>query len=142
MDRVVVVDGFSSGKHLARRLRENACALMHVASSAELDSYYYTGFDDAIYDRLVVSRDIDATVSAVENFAPQCVVAGAESGVLLADLLNERLNLPYCNRFDRTDSMCRPGRAICGATVCSGVVGRGWRLDRAAWEISRRAQAT
>ncbi|SEI18311.1 ATP-grasp domain-containing protein [Pseudomonas fuscovaginae UPB0736] len=102
MDRVVVVDGFSSGKHLARRLKENACTLMHVASSAELDSYYYTGFDDAIYDRLVVNRDIAATVSAVEDFAPQCVVAGAESGVLLADLLNERLNLPYCNRFDRT----------------------------------------
>lgn len=102
MERVVVVDGFSSGKHLARKLKERGCVLMHVASSADLDGYYYTGFDASIYETLLVNRDNAATVSGVEAFAAQFIIAGAESGVLLADLLNERLNLPYRNRFDRT----------------------------------------
>ncbi|WP_419735859.1 ATP-grasp domain-containing protein [Pseudomonas sp. COR18] len=102
MDRVVMVDGFSSGKHLARRLKESACVLRHLASSAALDSYYYAGFDGSLYEDLLVNRDIEATVAWVEGFAPQFIIAGAESGVLLADLLNERLDLPYRNRFDRT----------------------------------------
>ncbi len=102
MIRVVVVDGFSSGKFVAKRLNEEGCVLMHVASSVNLDSYYYNLFDYALYDQLIVNADFPATLAEVERFEPQFIIAGAETGVLLADELNERLQLPYRNDFDQS----------------------------------------
>jgi biotin carboxylase len=104
MIRVVVVDGFSSGKFVARRLSEKGCVLMHVASSGDLDGYYYKGFDQALYEQMIVSADFATTLASVERFEPQFIIAGAETGVLLADQLNERLRLPYRNDFDKTSA--------------------------------------
>ena len=102
MITVVVVDGFSSGKCVAKGLFERGCRLMHVASSANLDDYYHRGFDHSLYDRMIVHTDVVTTLASVEHFAPQFIIAGAETGVLLADQLNERLQLPYRNDFDNT----------------------------------------
>ena len=102
MINVVVVDGFSSGKFVAARLREEGCALMHVASSAHLDSYYYKGFDHSLYKQMIVNVDLAVTLASIEQFKPQFIIAGAETGVLLADQLNEHLQLPYRNDFDKT----------------------------------------
>ncbi|MFN3357136.1 MAG: ATP-grasp domain-containing protein [Pseudomonas sp.] len=104
MINVVVVDGFSSGKFVAKRLSEKGCVLMHVASSQALDSYYYKGFDYSVYERILVSGDLASTVASVECFQPYFIIAGAETGVPLADLLNERLQLPYHNDFDKTEA--------------------------------------
>ncbi|TFY84673.1 ATP-grasp domain-containing protein [Pseudomonas nabeulensis] len=104
MIRVVIVDGFSSGKFVAKGLSEQGCVLMHVASSVNLDSYYYNGFDYGLYDQMIVNVDPATTLASVERFAPQFIIAGAETGVLLADALNERLQLPYCNEFDKSQA--------------------------------------
>lgn len=102
MIRVVVVDGFSSGKFLAMKLYENECALFHVASSSDLDGYYYAGFDSSIYERSIVHTDTTFTLAELRHFNPDVIIAGAESGVLLADLLNEQLGLDYANEFFRS----------------------------------------
>ncbi|AZF11592.1 hypothetical protein C4J93_3401 [Pseudomonas sp. R2-37-08W] len=102
--RVVMVDGFSSGKFLAKRLKDEGCVLVHVASSETLDSYYYKGFDCALYEQMIVNRDFATTLAEVQRFKPQFILAGAETGVLLADYLNERLQLPYRNHFDKTNA--------------------------------------
>ena len=102
MIRIAVVDGFSSGKFVVKRLKEEGCVLMHVASSGSLDSYYYRGFDPTLYDQTITNTHIEVTLASVEHFAPQFIIAGAETGVLLADQLNERLQLPYRNDFDNT----------------------------------------
>lgn len=102
MIRVVVVDGFSSGKFVAKRLSEVGCVMMHVASSGTLDHYYYKGFDHSLYDEMIVNADVSTTSVSVERFKPQFIIAGAETGVLLADQLNECLQLPYRNDFDKT----------------------------------------
>ncbi|OCW22635.1 MULTISPECIES: ATP-grasp domain-containing protein [unclassified Pseudomonas] len=104
MIRVVVVDGFSSGKFVAKRLSEKGCVLMHVASTGALDSYYYKGFDHSIYEQMIVNGSMTTTLAGVECFKPDFIIAGAETGVLLADLLNERLQLPYRNDFDKTNA--------------------------------------
>ncbi|MCF4990229.1 ATP-grasp domain-containing protein [Pseudomonas gessardii] len=104
MTKVVVVDGFSSGKYVARRLSERGCVLMHVASSGSLDSYYYKGLDHSLYDQLIVNADFTTTLASVMRFAPQFIIAGAETGVLLADHLNEQMQLPYRNDFDQTNA--------------------------------------
>ncbi|ONH55930.1 Biotin carboxylase [Pseudomonas cedrina] len=102
MTKVVVVDGFSSGKFVAKRLSEEGCVLMHVASSANLDSYYYKGFDRSLYDQMIVNTDFATTAASVARFKPHYIIAGAETGVLLADQLNERFELSYRNDFDKT----------------------------------------
>lgn len=102
MIRVAVVDGFSSGKFLAKKLKADGCVLLHVASSPHLDSYYYTGFDFSIYKRAITNENIAATVAKVKEFQPDVIIAGAESGVLLADELNNIIGLAYSNDFDKT----------------------------------------
>ncbi|WPN96451.1 ATP-grasp domain-containing protein [Pseudomonas sp. MUP55] len=102
--RVVMVDGFSSGKFLAKRLKDEGCVLAHVASSEALDSYYYKGFDCGLYEQMIVNADVATTLAQVRRFKPQFVLAGAETGVLLADHLNERLQLSYRNHFDKTNA--------------------------------------
>ncbi len=97
MIKVVVVDGFSSGKFVAKGLSESGCWLMHIASSGELDSYYYKGFDCSLYEQMIVDADFAATLASVERFKPHFIIAGAETGVLLADQLNDHLQLPYRN---------------------------------------------
>ena len=102
MIRVVVVDGFSSGKFVAERLKEAGCVMMHVASSAALDHTFYNGFDHSVYDQMIVNTELATTQASVERFLAQFIIAGAESGVLLADALNECLRLPYCNDFAKS----------------------------------------
>lgn len=102
MIKVVVVDGFSSGKFLAKKLRADACILLHVASSPHLDDYYYVGFDFSIYERSITNEDFASTAAQVKEFEPDFIIAGAESGVLLADELNNTLGLSYSNDFDKT----------------------------------------
>lgn len=104
MISVVVVDGFSSGKFVAKRLSEEGCVLMHVASSATLDSYYYSGFDYALYELMIVNADFVHTLACVERFKPDYIIAGAETGVLLADQLNEQLQLGYRNDIAKTSA--------------------------------------
>lgn len=102
MIRVVIVDGFSSGKWLAKKMHDDGCVLLHVASSPAIDGYYYVGFDSGLYQGSIEHTDIACTLEALRYFGPNVIVAGAESGVLLADLLNEQLGLDYTNDFIRT----------------------------------------
>ena len=102
MIRVVVVDGFSSGKFLAKKLHEDGCVLFHIASSPDIDGYYYVGFDSTIYVRYIVHTETALTLLELRHFDPDIIVAGAESGVLLADLLNKKLGLDYANEFSRS----------------------------------------
>jgi biotin carboxylase len=102
MIRVVVVDGFSSGKFLAKKLRIDGCVLLHVASSPHLDDYYYAEFDFSIYENSIANENFAFTVDQVKVFKPDFIIAGAESGVLLADQLNNMLGLAYSNDFDKT----------------------------------------
>ncbi|MFC6339303.1 ATP-grasp domain-containing protein [Pseudomonas sp. CCM 7891] len=102
MIKVVVVDGFSSGKFLAKKLQADGCVLLHVASSSHLDDYYYIGFDLSIYKAVITNENFSSTVSEVKKFKPHVIIAGAESGVFLADELNDAFGLSYCNDFSKT----------------------------------------
>lgn len=102
MIKVVVVDGFSSGKFVAKGLSETGCWLMHIASSGELDSYYYKGFDCSLYEQMILNADFAATLTSVERFKPHFIIAGAETGVLLADQLNDHFQLPYRNAINQS----------------------------------------
>lgn len=104
MKRIAIVDGFSSGKFIAKGLYEKGCELIHISSSDELDSYYYNGFEYHIYIDSTVHEDMDKTIEFISKFEAECVIAGTESGVTLADYINKRLQLTYSNSIEDISS--------------------------------------
>ncbi|ECJ2222025.1 ATP-grasp domain-containing protein [Salmonella enterica] len=102
MKKIAVIDGFSSGKFIAKELYKMGCQLVHISSSVALDSYYYNGFDYSIYNNHIIHENISETIEFITRFGAEVVIAGAECGVLLADKLNDELNLPYANDYTKT----------------------------------------
>lgn len=101
-EKIAIVDGFSSGKFIAKELHNMQCKLIHISSSDKLDSYYYNSFDYSIYQENIIHSDLSHTLDFISKFGAECIIAGAESGVLLADKLNHTLNLAYSNEYAKT----------------------------------------
>jgi len=104
MIKVAIIDGFSSGKFIARGLHDKGCELVHVFSSDKLDDYYYNGFDYSIYSQTIVHKDMATTLEFIKAFNAEYVVAGTESGVTLSDSINSQLQLFYRNSSENTSS--------------------------------------
>ena len=101
MKRIAIVDGFSSGKYIANMLGEQNCELFHIISSSNLDDYYFKSFDQSIYSKNIVHSDIDITSKYIVNNRIEFVLAGTETGVELADEINNLINLSYSNGFGK-----------------------------------------
>ncbi|CNF28323.1 acetyl-CoA carboxylase [Yersinia similis] len=132
MKKIIVVDGFSSGKFVAMKLYEMGCELIHIASRCDLDSYYYAGFDETIYRQQHINKHIDDTIEFVRQLGADAVIAGAESGVLLADRLNHELGLCYRNAFV-TSSARRNKYEMINALANAGL-SAARQIDTADWE--------
>ncbi|KGM26203.1 hypothetical protein KS18_21880 [Photorhabdus luminescens] len=104
MKKVAIVDGFSSGKFMAKALYEKGCYLLHIASKPDLHSYYYKGFDYSIYQERHVHDTIEDTVNFLKKQEVEFIIAGSESGVSLADELNNHFELNYRNDFAKTSA--------------------------------------
>ncbi|NUU66425.1 ATP-grasp domain-containing protein [Enterobacteriaceae bacterium BIT-l23] len=102
MKKVAIVDGFSSGKFIAKALYDMNCQLIHISSSADLDSYYYNGFDYDIYTKHIIHEDLERTIQFISEFGAEVIIAGAECGVLLSDKLNAEFKLKYSNDYTKT----------------------------------------
>ncbi|WP_239954542.1 ATP-grasp domain-containing protein [Pantoea sp. Z09] len=105
MKRVAIIDGFSSGKFVAKSLYNRNCELIHISSSAQLDSYYYKGFEEGIYRLSIIHDCLEKSLEILKKFNAEFIIAGSESGVALADLLNKELLLSYRNDFE--SASCR-----------------------------------
>ncbi|WP_433558388.1 ATP-grasp domain-containing protein [Pseudonocardia xinjiangensis] len=96
---VVVVDAYSGGRHLIGAYQALGFPVVHVQSG--WPSYFEADNDAARRqaDRHVVAAEHtdDALVALLREERARVVVAGAESAVLLADHLNDALDLPFRN---------------------------------------------
>ncbi|QUG76762.1 ATP-grasp domain-containing protein [Erwinia sp. E602] len=101
MNRIVVVDGFSSGKFIARHLSEAGCKMIHIASDTSLDDYYYQGFDSTIYQHCYCHSSPGLTLDIIREFGAEGVLCGAETGVELTDWINQSQNFKYRNDFSQ-----------------------------------------
>ncbi len=102
---VAVVDGLSSGSLLAPVLRERGYSVVHVRSSVAWRTPNIASFVPEDYDVQLVHRGdpyhmtresqwLTECAMSLAKYAPLAVFAGAESGVILADYLSDRLALP------------------------------------------------
>jgi biotin carboxylase len=92
----VVVDAYASGRLLAASFARLGLDTIHVQSSEQLIKGL-AGPALGSYRANVVcatDNDVDTTLAALAAYRPVAVVAGAEVGVPLADVLSERLCLP------------------------------------------------
>ncbi|WP_036529471.1 ATP-grasp domain-containing protein [Nocardia sp. CNY236] len=91
MKLFAVVDGFSSGAALAREIRVRGHDCINVLSSPDVPEVFRRSYNRALFSRELIASD---TVAAeLGDISPDFIVAGAESGVILADELSERLGL-------------------------------------------------
>jgi biotin carboxylase len=91
----VVVDAYASGRLLTDSFARLGLGTVHVQSSEQLMPSLMAPAVESYRDNVVCATDddVDAAVAALAAHRPVAVVAGAEPGVRLADILSERLGL-------------------------------------------------
>ncbi len=92
---VVIVDGyFLSGNLLAPALHQRGTEVVHLKSSEEFPEGVGSSFRPNDYhSHLVHEGRYSTTLNNVRRHNPAAVIAGAESGVILADRISEDLGL-------------------------------------------------
>jgi biotin carboxylase len=91
----VIVDAYSTGAALAPRFAAAGVQTLHVQSRPVPPPFYARSFRAGDFVVNVVHEDdLDATLAALAPHAIGFVLAGAETGVPLADALAERFGLP------------------------------------------------
>lgn len=90
--RVAIVDGYSTGAVLPRRLHDHGVEALHIRSSATTPAYLLRSFQPADYAHdLGHIPDSDLLIRSLEQARVNRVIAGTESGVTLAETLSLRL---------------------------------------------------
>lgn len=91
----LIVDAYTTGKYLAPMLLANGYLCWHIQSRSDVISAYQKSFIPENFSRnLIYTGDISEIINATSGHHVKAVIPGAETGVILADLLSEKLNLP------------------------------------------------
>ena len=93
--RFAIVDGYSTGSALVKVLRQEGAACIHVQSHRTVPDYFRRGFCPEDYEvDLGYMADRSRLAAALAGLGVTRVVAGTESGVILADELGAAAGLP------------------------------------------------
>jgi hypothetical protein len=94
-DTVVIVDGYSTGRFLAKEFSLLGAKTIHVQSRATPPAVLAPSFDPAAYEEVHPFACDPVTVAEWLRFrSPTAVVPGCDTGVELADSLSRLLGLP------------------------------------------------
>ncbi|MFJ9379297.1 ATP-grasp domain-containing protein [Streptomyces sp. NPDC101455] len=98
--KIAIVDGYSTGSALALRLHDQDVKVIHLRSQSANNPYLERSFTPHAYAHdLGYTPDMAEAADQLAALGVERVVAGAESGVMLAESLARTLNLPT-NRAD------------------------------------------
>ncbi|MFI9504524.1 ATP-grasp domain-containing protein [Nocardia sp. NPDC052566] len=91
---VVLVDAFSTGALLARRVREDGHRLIHIRSRAELTATFAASLPGELFDAdLSYADQADEVLRLLAELDPVAVIAASEFGVEVADEIAAKLGL-------------------------------------------------
>lgn len=117
----VIVDPFSSGAHYAPEFASFGIPSVAVSSLPKIPAAYSDSWDPTRYRQLLAfDGDLERLVAELRPLSPRCVLAGAESGVELADRLTERL-LPDQANVPALSAARRDKGAMAEALRATGV---------------------
>ncbi|MFD7555824.1 hypothetical protein ACFV9E_14975 [Streptomyces sp. NPDC059835] len=93
--QLAIVDGYSTGAALARRLHTLGVESTHIQSQPDVHDYLQRSFGEEHYaHNLRHIPDLEVLCDLLEHRGVSRVIAGTESGVTLAETLSLRLGLP------------------------------------------------
>lgn len=92
---VVIVDAYSTARHLPAALRVHDVHLVHVQSAPEIPAFLARSYHPEDFDEVLPYEPPDRVAARLAGRAGLTVLAGAESGVLFADELCARLGLAW-----------------------------------------------
>lgn len=92
---VVIVDGFNAGRFFPIRLKQRGYDCLHISSINMRNKQY----DKSQYiDHIIEQLNVEDTLHLLKGvYQVQAVIAGSESGVVLAHTIARELNLPRNN---------------------------------------------
>ncbi len=144
--RVVIVDGYSTGRELVRELAGRGATCMHLRSTERVPSLMSKSFDiGAYHEDLGYLGSVDAALGRLPEIHPDAVVAGSEWGVTYAEFVAEGLGLPTNrietvtarrNKFNMIEAVRAHGlRAAEQASVESAEEAHHWVERHGRWPV-------
>lgn len=98
LDTVLIVDGASTACYLAPAFRANGVNCVHVISSPDFPSSFQKFFKKEDYVRQIEhDGDMESTLWKLRDLRIGAVLHGLDAGLVLADALAERLEIPSRN---------------------------------------------
>lgn len=139
--RCAIVDAYSTGRFLADALRGYGVDCVHVQSQPDIIPNYRAGFrPDDFSHRLICHGSAERVASDLAALGVGYVIAGAETGVTLAEALAHLLRLPgnaWTSPGARRDKAVM-ARCLRRAGLAAPAGLRTDRLDRAlTWAVRR-----
>jgi hypothetical protein len=144
--RIVIVDGYSTGRDLVRELVDRNVECLHLRSTEQLPAAVANSFNPAPYDAdLGYVGEAGAAIDMLTPLAPNAVVAGSEWGVTFAEQIAHGMGLPTNrvemasarrNKFDMIEAARRHGLRVAQQASVSNVgAAHEWAARHAKWPI-------
>lgn len=92
--KVAIVDGYSTGRFYAPKLKAQNVDCVHVQSEVEINPFDVASFRPDDYLKNIVNTSLSETSAALRKEGIDAIVSGSESGVILTDTLAMELGLP------------------------------------------------
>lgn len=89
----IIVDAYSTGKNLAPIIKALGFPCIHIKSASTLPNRFQHKEEDFIFS-LIYDNNIETILEKIAPYTIKFCIPGYESGVELADLVCEKLNLP------------------------------------------------
>lgn len=144
--RIVIVDGYSTGRELVRKLLDRNVECIHLCSAKEPPAKLARSFDPSPYDADL--GYVGGEADAIDMIAPlkvDAVVAGSEYGVSFAEAVAHGLGLATNrietlaarrNKFEMIEAVRRAGlRAAEQAEVWSTDGAHSWAKRHGRWPV-------
>lgn len=95
-----IVDAYSSGRYLAAEFKNLGYKVFHIQSVKNTPAFFKSSFiEEDFFDNIIIDNDLDKKIEQIKQLNPEFIFAGCESGVLTADMINNKLNLTMCNDY-------------------------------------------
>lgn len=91
----IIVDAYTTGKYLAPMLIANGYECWHIQSCKDVISAYQKSFyPENFLGNYIYDGDVTKIINFFSRFQVKAVIPGAETGVVLADILSEKFQIP------------------------------------------------
>ena len=143
---VVIVDGYSTGRFLPKSLGAMGVDCIHLRSTPTVPAIFFGDMNSDDYiGSLTYDGDLRGTARLVAFHQPSFVIAGAESGVTLAEELSRELGLPHNgalkegarrDKYLMAKAVDEAGLAVPDSAVCTTTTEvKSWADAHGRWPI-------